>query len=291
LQQQIYSLQDAAAAQTLATQAAEAEAQRAAAVAQQRAGLEQQLLQLQGNTNALRALELAGLDASNRALQQRIYDLTDQRAAEQSAAQAAADAQRAAEQLRDSWRSITDTLLDEVARIRGTSLQTPASLAVSQARFATATAQARAGDQEAARQLPELSRAVLELVANRATSGAELQRAQAQIAASMQATAMLLMGRNGLSSSTGAPAVDVGALLAQVAATAPLTSLAANTPSANTAAASATTALADEVRALRGEVQQLRESGDRTMVASERTRDILEQVTERGRAMQTESAT
>ncbi|MCV2423409.1 phage tail length tape measure family protein, partial [Paucibacter sp. DJ4R-1] len=89
LQQQIYSLQDAAAAQTLATQAAEAEAQRVAAVAQQRAGLEQQLLQLQGNTNALRALELAGLDASNQALQQQIYSLQDAAAAQTLATQAA----------------------------------------------------------------------------------------------------------------------------------------------------------------------------------------------------------
>jgi hypothetical protein len=44
----------------------------------QRAGLESQLLQLQGNTMALRMLELAQIDPSNRALQAHIYILQDE---------------------------------------------------------------------------------------------------------------------------------------------------------------------------------------------------------------------
>lgn len=44
----------------------------------EREGLERQLLQLQGDTAALRALELETLDESNRALQQRIWALEDE---------------------------------------------------------------------------------------------------------------------------------------------------------------------------------------------------------------------
>lgn len=50
-------------------------------VAEQRAGLERQLLEATGNTAALRALDLAALDESNRALQQRIWALQDEAAA------------------------------------------------------------------------------------------------------------------------------------------------------------------------------------------------------------------
>lgn len=50
-------------------------------VAEQRARLERQLLEATGNTAALRALDLAALDESNRALQQRIWALQDEAAA------------------------------------------------------------------------------------------------------------------------------------------------------------------------------------------------------------------
>lgn len=56
------------------------------AAAQERAGLERQLLELQGDTAALRKLELEALDPSNRALQELIWSLQDAgKAAEQTA--------------------------------------------------------------------------------------------------------------------------------------------------------------------------------------------------------------
>jgi hypothetical protein len=58
----------------------------AAAIADERAGLERQLLELQGDTVALRNLERAALDASNRALYDNITALQDQAAAAQAAA-------------------------------------------------------------------------------------------------------------------------------------------------------------------------------------------------------------
>jgi myosin heavy subunit len=101
LMQQVYALQDQAtaaqaAADATAAAAAEQEriAQEAAAKAEQianeRYGLEGQILQLQGNTAAIRQRELEALDPSNRALLVRIYALQDEQAAAQAAQQAAA---------------------------------------------------------------------------------------------------------------------------------------------------------------------------------------------------------
>ncbi|MGR3732220.1 hypothetical protein [Limimaricola soesokkakensis] len=56
-------------------------AEKASAVADERTSLENRLLELQGNTAELRRRELAGLDASNRALQLMIWGLEDAAAA------------------------------------------------------------------------------------------------------------------------------------------------------------------------------------------------------------------
>ncbi len=50
------------------------------AIKDERLGLESQLLQVQGDTTALRAIELESLDESNRALQERIWGLEDETA-------------------------------------------------------------------------------------------------------------------------------------------------------------------------------------------------------------------
>jgi hypothetical protein len=214
LQDQIEAVRAAAQAQqeaaAAARQAAQDEVARLQAIAQQRATLEEQLLQLQGNTAELRARELARLDPSNRSLQQQIFDLTDQQAAAAAAEQAqraladaqsraAEDAQRAAEQFKSAWQSITDTLFDEVARIRGLLGGNGAeSLAQAQARFAITTAQARAGDQEAAKLLPGLSQTLLQLAEVNAASLIDLQRIRAAVAASLEQTGTGLAGRFGL---------------------------------------------------------------------------------------------
>lgn len=80
LQEQIWALEDQAAA-----------AEDVARIADERAGLERQLLELQGDTAALRALELEQLDASNRALQEQIWALEDQAAAAEEAARIASE--------------------------------------------------------------------------------------------------------------------------------------------------------------------------------------------------------
>lgn len=221
LRDQIAALQAASTAteQAAATQRqAEADAKaKAEAIASQAYGLTTQILQLEGNTAELRRRELEQLDPVNRALQERIYALQDQKAAESAATQAAeaiaraqasaaSDAQRAAEeqtraaeQIRNAWQSVTDSIFDEVKRIRGLiSGDSSQSFVNAQAQFAITSAQARAGDQEAAKLLPGLSQTLLTLAEAQATSLFELQRIRAQTAASLEGTAGTLSGLFGL---------------------------------------------------------------------------------------------
>ena len=296
-------LDRAAAAERAAAEVAAAELQRIRTVAAERDNLEVALLRATGDTAALRARELAALDASNRPLQERLYALADeaerQRQAEQlsqeqtrAAQQQAAEAQRAAEeqaraaeQLRAAWQSVGATLTEEAQRIRGLSAAASSETAsAAMARFAIATGQARAFDQDAAKSLPELARNALDLLATTATSTLQLARARAQVAASLEQTAALV-GQGGTAAGSGP---DVAAVLSQVAAAAPITATA--TPASTGAAvATSTASLIAEVQALRAEVAALRDTGTRTAVATERTRDLLTQVTRGGEAMQTEA--
>lgn len=72
-----------------------ATAQRSAAdIAREKAQLERELLQAQGNTTALRQLELDALDESNRGIQKQIYAIKDAEQAEQERVRAQAERQR-----------------------------------------------------------------------------------------------------------------------------------------------------------------------------------------------------
>lgn len=192
--------------------------------------LENQLLSLQGNDGEVarrtRERELAELTAgladadreritaaydANVALraqiaaQQAANDAAEQQA--QAARDAADEASRAAEQLTSAWQSATDAIFDEVARIRGiTQGSSAASLAALQSQFAIATAQARAGDQDAAKSLPELSKSLLTIAESTATSAIELRRIQGRTAASLAETGGSLAQSYGLK----LPSFDVG---------------------------------------------------------------------------------
>jgi ribosomal protein L29 len=215
----------------------------AADIATERADLERQLLQLQGNTAALRARDLAKVDASNRMLQEQIWGLQD---AEQAA--------KAAEELRKAWTSVGDSIMDEVRRIRG--LDTAAgggSFASLLGRFNAITAAARGGDMDAAKDLPKLSQALLAAAANSATSRQELARVQAQTAASLEAT----FGAIG-ALSTVATATTNAALLGAAG-----TSQAANSASND----NGTETLADKLDELRGELERLRSDNNAGLAA------------------------
>lgn len=176
-------------------------AKSAADIASEKADLQRQLLELNGDTAALRALQLAKLDASNRALQQQVWAIQD--------AQAAA---KAAEELRKAWQSVGDTIMDEVRRIRGlTDAAGGNSFAALQGQFNAATLAARGGDMDAAKSLPQLSQALLAAAADAATSRQELDRIRAQTAAALEATYGLIGQLGGNPAATNATLLNAGA--------------------------------------------------------------------------------
>jgi hypothetical protein len=207
-------------------------AKSAADVLAERQDLERKLLELRGDTAAIRALDLAKLDASNRALQQQVWAVQD-----------AQEAARAAEALRDAWRGVGDSIMDEVKRIRGLNTAEGGSFASLQGRFNAATLAARGGDQDAAKSLPGLSQALLAQAALAATSRQELDRVQAATAASLEAT------KRAIDAMTAAPsaAASTATLLAAAAAT-----------QATAAPAAANDDREAEVRALREELAAMR---------------------------------
>lgn len=108
--------------------------------------------------------------------------------------------QTAADSIATAWQQITDSLWGEVQRIRGLIEGTgDSAYAAAQARFATATAMARAGDQTAAQELPKLSQAMLSLAESNAKTLVDLRIAQGQTAASLSQTASMLSSQYGLS--------------------------------------------------------------------------------------------
>lgn len=182
-------------------QAALEGAKSAADIASEKADLQRQLLELNGDTAALRALQLAKLDASNRALQQQIWAIQD--------AQAAA---KAAEELRKAWTSVGDSIFDEIQRIRGlTAVGAGSSFAALQSQFNAATLAARGGDMDAAKSLPQLSQALLAAAADAATSRQELDRIRAQTAAALEATYGLISQLGGNPAATNAALLNAGA--------------------------------------------------------------------------------
>ncbi|KQN77881.1 phage tail length tape measure family protein [Sphingomonas sp. Leaf62] len=230
-------------------------AKSAADVLAEREGLQRRLLELNGDTPAIRALELAKLDASNRALQQQIYAIED-----------AKEAARAADDLRQAWKSVGDSLLDEVKRIRGLDTAGGGSFATMLGAFNAAITSARGGDIDAAKSLPGLSQALLKAAAEQATSRQELARIEAQTAASLEATQAAIAGRSA--------AATNAAILAASA-----TAAAANQPAANDTAAS----MASQLEALRQEVAGMRSDNNTghaaTASAAGRSAKVLEAVT------------
>lgn len=153
-------------------------AKSAADIAAERENLQRQIYQLVGNIEAIRALDLAKIDESNKALQQQVWAIQD-----------AQEAAKAAQELRDAWSTVGDSIMDEVARIRGLSgQQTGANFATLMGQFNAATEAARAGDMDAAKDLPSLSQAMLAAAALMARSRQELDRVQADTAASLEET-------------------------------------------------------------------------------------------------------
>lgn len=90
----------------------EAATQAAQAIADQRANLQSQLDQALGNTAAIRARELATLDPSNRALQQRIWLLADEKSAYDTAKSSTDAALAGVQRAVDAEKKLTQTRIN-----------------------------------------------------------------------------------------------------------------------------------------------------------------------------------
>jgi hypothetical protein len=185
----IESAQIAAAEATAAMAKASAEA---AVTLKARAAWQDKLDVLTGKTTqreiSLRDDLASTTDAATKALIAQVY-------AQEDLAAAADAAQSAAATVRDAWAGITDSIVEEVARLRGEIAGEGAGgLAAAQSAFDNATARARAGDQEAAKALPALSRTLDQLAGLNAGTLVELKRSQARTASSLSATGAALGG-------------------------------------------------------------------------------------------------
>ncbi|MEH3121095.1 MAG: hypothetical protein PGN16_03800 [Sphingomonas phyllosphaerae] len=222
-------------------------ARTAADVLAERQDLQRKLLEVRGDTAAIRELDLAKLDASNRALQLEIWGL-----------QAAQDAAKAADELRTAWSSVGDTIMDEVRRIRGLSAtDTGASFAMLQGQFNAALLGGRT-DMDVAKTLPGLSQSLLKAAADTATSRQEYDRIASQTAAELQAFA------------------DAIAQAKSVQAFADAAKLASGTTPDSSAASSEAADLREEVAAMR---QELRSLLSDVKTATTRTARVLDNVT------------
>jgi hypothetical protein len=230
LQLQIYAAQDAKAANDAAAEAARAAAEEQAraaeqilAVAKERRLLEIELLDAQGFAvealAARRAMELETIDATLVGLKQQIWaaeakaeaDAVAAKAAEEAAKiqeKAAEDATQAMQKYAETLASVSQTVVDEINRLRG--INASSSSVLLKAQFATLTAQARNGNLEALGKLPELSRSIEEATLGSATSALEVARIRAWLSASLSETLGAQAVSNAEISTTGAGMVFDG---------------------------------------------------------------------------------
>jgi tape measure domain-containing protein len=114
---------------------------------------------------------------------------------------------QAAKAIVDVWSSASKSIIDEVKRIRGEiSTSGSNSFGAAQSQFAISTAQARAGDIEAAKLLPSLSQALLSIAETQSSSLLELNLIRAQTSQSLVDTLMMVQSSTGI----GLPSFAIG---------------------------------------------------------------------------------
>lgn len=238
---------------------------------QERSSLELKLLELQGNTAEIRRRELEALDKSNRGLQKQIWLLEDQK--------------KKADELKSAWQGVTDSLSEEIKRIKEEILGMSANPANNiQRQFDEMTARARRGDVEAGKLLPELSKLLLEQRKNDATTLEEFMLVQAQVLASLEATRRKLKQQYGVDIPAYAKGGNHAGGLAIVGEQgAELVNLPPSTVHTNSNSRSLLTEanreLVQEVINLRNEVTYLRAEVRADVVTNSKTTKILERVT------------
>jgi hypothetical protein len=209
-------------------------------VTEQRNDLERQRLEILGDTAALRKLERDALEESNRALYDEIQALKD------------------AAELKNVWRDLTDSIEDEIKRIRGDVLGDSLNgLSYVQAQFATMTAQARALDKDAAGKLPDLAGQLSDLYRTSSSSRSEFEFQINSMLASLEETNRITRSATGVTETTSAVEDK---------------------------------ALAKKVEELSGAVFLLQDIMQKTATTTADTAKILDRVTSGGNAMRTKAA-
>ena len=142
----------------------------------ERVGLEEELLKLQTTEAEQRKKALESLDPSNRALQEQIWLLQDQK--------------KATEELTKALESAGKSIQDEINRLRGVTAGSGSGTL--QAQFAIKTAQARSGNLDSLKSLPDLSKAIETAVMGTASTEFEVAKTKAWLAASLSETMKML---------------------------------------------------------------------------------------------------
>ena len=196
-----------------------------------------------------------------------------------------------AKKVKDSFKSIGDSITNEINRIRGVVVgRDSRGFEYLQSQFAIMTAQARAGDQDAAKQLPEISRAMLEMAGTNAKTLADLQRIQGLTATSLVETRAILAERFGLTIPAFAAGGMHGGGLRLVGENGP--ELEATGPSRIYNAQQTAAMLggggdtASEMRAMREELSMLRAEARAIATHTNKTAKILDRVTPDGNSLQ-----
>jgi tape measure domain-containing protein len=96
----------------------------------------------------------------------------------------------------DSVKYATDSIYAEIKRIKGITSGSATTYAGAQSAFAIATGQARAGDQTAIKDLPGLSKTMLDMARGNVSTLADLRIIEGQTAASLQVTGDMLTALN-----------------------------------------------------------------------------------------------
>lgn len=200
-------------------------------ITSERQSLEKQLLTATGNTAEIRRLELESLDASNRALQERIWALEDEKKAQQELAAASSGVVSEIDRLKKSLSGSTEA-------------QSAAAL---QAQFATTTAQARSGDLTALAKLPTISSALDQAFQLTATTASEVARMKGFLAGSLAETLAVL----GTGSADTVAKTIASVDLTQTATTDGLELTPTSTTAGLMSGASSTAMLIEEISALR----------------------------------------
>lgn len=264
-----------------------AASQLASEIAQERAGLQNELNQLTMTDLQLSELKRNSLHKDNHDIYDEIQAAQAQKLKEQAAQQMSQEMDRAAQaanQMVSAWQSVSDSIFDEVNRIRQSAAEsTSRSFAGAQSRFVIAQAQARAGDLDAAKSLPELSKMVISMAERESSSQDDLDRIKAKVAASLESTA-ISMGKQGVR----LPSAPANAFVSDFMYSPTVPSQSPAFANSQSADAVVSGSIIKELQELRLSVEKLQTPTDKIASNTDKLKDNIQRVTLDGEGVRLE---